>query len=419
MPTAYPAGSHHHALQQHHICVLSDTYPPEVNGVALTLARLVDGLKVCGHAVSVVCPRQWSADGTRGGRDPEMTLVRGVPLPGYKGLHVGLPAGGLLRECWRQHRPDVVYVATEGALGWSAVRTAQRLGIPVLSGFHTNFHSYSRHYRAGWLQHLVALYLRWFHNRTTGTLVPSIDLRDRLHACGFKNVSVLGRGVDSQLFTPARRCQALRETWGVSEHDLVVLYVGRVAPEKNLGLAIAAYRAMQANSKSIKFVIVGDGPQRAMLQKDHPDLLFCGVHRGEQLARHYASADVFLFPSDTETFGNVTVEAMASGLVVVAYDYAAAHMHITHGKTGVLVPYGDPEAFVATATDLAREPQALPRMRCQAREYAATLGWQCVVQQFEMLLTGVLAKPRTAYSRRLQLVSATSVGVGRGVNTRQ
>jgi glycosyltransferase involved in cell wall biosynthesis len=177
---------------------------------------------------------------------------------------------------------------------------------------------------------------------------------------------------------------------------------------------------MQRCNKEVKFVIVGDGPQRAMLQKDHPDLLFCGVHRGEQLARHYASADVFLFPSDTETFGNVTVEAMASGLVVVAYDYAAAGMHITHGETGVLVPYGEAEAFVTTATDLAREPQSLPRMRRQAREYVATLGWQSVVQQFEMLLTGVLAKPRTAYSRRrVQLLSATSVDVGRGVNTQQ
>ena len=420
MPTTYPAGSHHHALQQRHICVVTDTYPPEVNGVALTLARLVDGLKVCGHAVSVVCPRQWIADRPSCGRDPTVTLVRGVPLPGYKGLHVGLPAGGLLHDCWTEDRPDVVYVATEGPLGWSAVRTAQRLEIPVLSGFHTNFHSYSRHYRAGWLQHWVALYLRWFHNRTTGTLVPSIDLRDRLHARGFKNVSVLGRGVDSELFTPARRCRALRETWGVSEHDLVVLYVGRLAPEKNLGLAIAAYRSMQRCNKGVKFVTVGDGPQRAVLQKDHPDLLFCGVHRGEQLARHYASADVFLFPSDTETFGNVTVEAMASGLVVLAYDYAAAGMHITHGETGVLVPYGEAEAFVTTATNLAREPQSLPRMRCQAREYVATLGWQCVVQRFETLLTGVLTKPRTAYSRqRVQAVSPTSVGVGRGVNTRQ
>jgi glycosyltransferase involved in cell wall biosynthesis len=168
--------------------------------------------------------------------------------------------------------------------------------------------------------------------------VPSFELHDRLQAIGLKNVSVLGRGVDRQLFTPERRCAALRHKWGVSDNELVVLSVGRIAPEKNLGLAIAAYHAMQRCSNSMRFVLVGDGPLRVTLQKAHPDLLFCGVHTGEQLARHYASADVFLFPSETETFGNVTLEAMASGLVVVAYNYAAAHMHITHGETGVLVP---------------------------------------------------------------------------------
>ncbi len=337
------------ASEQRHICIVTETYPPEVNGVAMTLAHLVEGLRRQGHAVSVVRPRRQSSDSSSDSGDPKVTVVPGLPIPGYKGVHVGLPARGLLQGCWTQHRPDVVYVATEGPLGWSAVRTAQRLRIPVLSGFHTNFHSYSRHYRLGWLQPLIFHYLCRFHNRTTGTLVPSVDLRDRLQAVGLHNVSVLGRGVDSQLFTPERRCAALRRTWGVSESDLAVLYVGRVAPEKNLGLAVAAYRAMQRCSASMKFIVVGDGPLRAPLQKAHPDLIFCGVHTGEQLARHYASADVFLFPSETETFGNVTLEAMASGLVVVAYNYAAAHMHMTHGETGVLVPYGEPQAFIDAA----------------------------------------------------------------------
>jgi glycosyltransferase involved in cell wall biosynthesis len=289
-----------------------------------------------------------------------------------------------------QHRPEVVYVATEGPLGWSAVRTAQHLGIPVFGGFHTNFHCYSKHYYAGWLQPLIFRYLCWFHHRTRGTLVPSFELHDRLQAMDLKNVSVLGRGVDSQLFTPERRCAALRHKWGVSDNELVVLYVGRIAPEKNLGLAIAAYRAMQRCSNAVKFIIVGDGPLRITLQKAHPDLLFCGVHTGEQLARHYASADVFLFPSETETFGNVTLEAMASGLGVVAYNYAAAHMHITHGETGVLVPYGASQAFVDAAARLARAPQSLQQLRRQARAYVATIDWQGVVEQFTTLLTGAL-----------------------------
>jgi glycosyltransferase involved in cell wall biosynthesis len=286
----------------------------------------------------------------------------------------------------------VVYVATEGPLGWSAVRTAQRLGIPAFSGFHTNFHSYSKHYHTGWLQPLIFRYLCRFHNRTTGTLVPSDDLHDHLQAVGVKNVTILGRGVDSQLFTPARRCAALRHSWGVSENALVVLYVGRVAPEKNLGLAVEAYRAMQCSSHAMKFVLVGDGPLRASLQKDHPDLIFCGVHTGKELARHYASADVFLFPSETETFGNVTLEAMASGLVVVAYNYAAARMHITPGETGVLVPYGKPQAFVDAAARLARAPQSLPQIRRQARAYGAAIDWQQVVERFATLLTSALSE---------------------------
>src|SRR5580658_319118 len=266
------------------ICVVTETYPPEINGVAFTLAHLVKGLLGLGHAVSVVRPFQWALDSFGGDDHSAVTLVRGLPLPGYKGLQFGLPAGGVLRRCWTRHRPDVVYVATEGPLGWSAVRIAQCLGIPVLTGFHTNYHSYSRHYRVGWLQRLVFRYLCGFHNRSTGTLVPSMDLRDRLQARGFKNVSVLGRGVDSQLFAPEHRSRELRRDWGLSDTDLAVVYVGRIAPEKNLGLAVDAYRAMKRFSASLKFVIIGDGPLRASLQNEHSDLIFLGTHTGERLA---------------------------------------------------------------------------------------------------------------------------------------
>jgi len=388
--------SRHDAANRRHICIVTETYPPEINGVALTLAQLVDGLGQQGHTVSIVRPRQQSVDGPSRSHDPAVTLVPGLPLPGYKGLHVGLPASGVLRRCWTRHRPDVVYVATEGPLGWSAVRATQRLGIPVFSGFHTNFDSYSEHYHLGWLRFLILRYLCGFHNRTIGTIVASADLRDRLQTIGLKNVSVLGRGVDSRLFSPERRSSALRRMWRASHSDLVVLYVGRIAPEKNLGLAIESYRAMQRVNNAVKFVIVGDGPLRAALQKKHPDLIFCGLHTGEELAKRYASADVFLFPSETETFGNVTLEAMASGLVVIAYDYAAARINITHGATGMLVPYGDSQAFVGAAGKLARDPQSLAKIRWQARTHAASLDWQRVVDRFATLLTGALDQHDTA-----------------------
>jgi glycosyltransferase involved in cell wall biosynthesis len=343
-------------------------------------------LLALGHVVSLVRPRQRLSD--RPGRcyDYQAILVRGLPLPGYKGLQFGLPAGRLLRNRWAQHRPDVVYVATEGPLGWSAVCNTRRLGIPALSGFHTNYHAYSKHYRLGWLQDLVFRYLRTFHNRTAGTLVASGDLRGRLRELGFKNVNVLGRGVDNRLFAPERRCAELRTNWGLSDDGLAILYVGRLAPEKNVRLAIDAYRAIRCCNTAAKFILVGDGPIRATLQRKHPDLIFAGLQTGEELARHYASADIFLFPSETETFGNVTLEAMASGLVVIAYDYAAAKIHIRHRETGVLVPYAESKTFIDTAAGLALEHQSLHRIRRQAREYATSIDWLRVVKTFDSLL---------------------------------
>lgn len=386
-PASVRIESPQRAFQPRHISIVSETYPPEINGVALTLSHLVKGLRTRGHTVSVVRPRQRLADGAGGHRDSAVTLVHGLPLPGSGGMQFGLPAGRALRRAWARHRPDVVYVATEGPLGWSTLSSARRLGIPVVSGFHTNFHSYSTHYRVGWLQPLVFRYLRGFHNRTHGTLVPSVDQRDRLYTLGVRNVSVLGRGVDSHRFTPARRCAELRAQWGVTEHDLVVLSVGRLAPEKNVPLAITAYHAMRRRGGAVKCVIVGDGPLRASLQTAHPDLIFCGLQTGEQLAIHYASADIFLFPSETETFGNVTLEAMASGLVVLAYNYAAARQHIRHGETGILAPYGDATAFVDSAATLVREPCSLLRIRRQAREHIVAFDWSSVVERFAELLT--------------------------------
>jgi glycosyltransferase involved in cell wall biosynthesis len=371
-----------------HVCVVTETYPPEINGVALTLARLVDGLRAREHAISIVRPRQ-RPDRVDEASDPDLTLVRGLPLPGYSGLRMGLPAGAMLTARWASRPPDVVYVATEGPLGWSAVRTACRLGVPVLSGFHTNFHGYAKHYHARWLEGLVARYLRGFHNRTRGTLVPTADLLDELVALGFENLRVLGRGVDGRLFHPGRRSTALRSAWGVSETAPVALYVGRVAAEKNVGLAIEAYRAMRRACSSLRGVVVGEGPLRAALQQAHPELLFCGALTGEELAVHYASADVFLFPSETETFGNVTLEALASGLAVVAYDYAAARLHVAHGRAGLLVPYGDRRTFVETAAALVRAPEPLAWMRRQARDSVSHLDWDQVVERFETFLEEV------------------------------
>jgi glycosyltransferase involved in cell wall biosynthesis len=179
----------------------------------------------------------------------------------------------------------------------------------------------------------------------------------------------------------------------VGEGEVAVLYVGRVATEKNLRLAVATYHVMQQYCNSVKFIIIGDGPLRATLQKEHPDIRFCESLTGERLATHYASADILLFPS-TETFGNITLEALASGLAVVAFDYAAARMHIVQGKTGILVPHGDAGGFVAAAAQLVREPQLLDTIRQHARTAVATVDWQRTVERFETLLVNTHAQHR-------------------------
>jgi glycosyltransferase involved in cell wall biosynthesis len=381
----------HSNFTQQHICVVTETYPPEINGVAITLSRLVNGLRARGNRVSVVHPRQRNVTLDSAFDDVQ---VRGLPLPGYHGLQFGMPAGRLLKQAWSQHRPAAVYVATEGPLGWSAVRTAQSVGIPAVSGFHTNFHSYCKHYGVGWLQNLALRYLRWFHNQTERTLVSNEELRTQLEDAGFCNVGVIERGVDSQLFTPQRRCTELRREWELSEDDLVLIYVGRIAAEKNLAVAVEAYRTIKRSNDRIKFVLVGDGPLRRSLQKENPDLIFAGMRMGEELGKYYASADVFLFPSETETFGNVSLEAMASGLAVVAYNYACAKLHITHGETGILVRFGDANSFVALACALVREPRDITRIRQQARQYVSYLGWERVVERFEAMLLSATKQGR-------------------------
>lgn len=365
-----------------HITLITETFPPEINGVANTLGRLSEGLRQRGHRVELVRPRQ---NGDEMPGDENLLLCRGWPLPGYPGLQWGHSSVHKLLRRWRRQRPDVLYIATEGPMGLSALRAARRLGIAVVSGFHTNFHQYSSTYGLGLLTRLLTHYLRWFHSRTQLTLVPSVSQRMELERRGFERLALLSRGVDSQLFNPARRSMALRESWGLASDDIALLHVGRLAPEKNLGLLKRSLDALRSAypQRRMKLIVVGDGPQRAALEQQLPDAIFCGTQRGETLAAHYASGDMFLFPSLTETFGNVVLEGLASGLAVVAYDEAAAAQHIRHGHNGALAMPGDEAAFIDAAGWLLEDSEALRRVRLNARQHASRQGWALIIEQFE------------------------------------
>lgn len=366
------------------IAVVTETWAPEINGVAMTLGQLVSRLQQRGHRLQLVRPAR---PGERRCSTEELVRVSGMAIPGYRELRFGLPAAGALKRAWQLYRPDVIYVATEGPLGWSAIRTAERLGIPAVSGFHTQFHQYSGYYGAAWLQPLIYGYLKSLHNRTACTLVPTEAMRLGMMS-EFDNVRVLGRGIDTALFNPRHRCEKLRREWGAGEGGSVFLYVGRLAREKNIDTVLRTFLRLRHGNERARLVLVGHGPDYQRLYERHEGVIFVGSRVGEDLARHYASADAFLFPSQSETFGNVVLEAMASGLAVVAYDEAAAGIHICHGENGLLAESGDIATFLRHSSTLLNNHAYRGELGRAARRSMEGISWETVTDEFARVLGG-------------------------------
>lgn len=366
-----------------HVALVTETWPPEVNGVAMTLSRMLYGLRERDWRVTLVHPRQRAK--TQQDTLDHLT-VPGFPIPGYSGLRFGMPMARTLYKHWQANRPDVVHIATQGPLGWAALKAAHRLSLPVTTSYHTNFHQYCRHYGLGFARGFVQRYLRQFHNQSRCTMTPSETLSAMLQHEGYRNVVTVGRGVDSALFSPQRRDSALRAQWGLLDGDIGVIHVGRLAAEKNLQGVVEAYKHIRQIQPRAKMVWVGDGPQRASLQKSYPDHIFAGQQTGEALAKHYASADLFLFASLTETFGNVVLEAMSCGLAVVAYRYAAAGSYIHDNKNGLLADYADAHAFNRQAATLATQPHRIALLGQAAHHTLQEQSWSAVCDQFESLL---------------------------------
>lgn len=364
------------------VTVVTETFYPEINGVANTLRFLVEGLKKQGIAIQIIRPKQSREDKSSNGHEADLVTVAGLPIPGYKQLKFGLPMRRKISRALKRFNSDVMYVATEGPLGLAALRAAKRKDLPVLSGFHTNFHEYFEHYHLAWLKSLVFRYLRAFHNATAGTLVPTKFLVDELREKGFRRLDIMARGVDSKLFSPIHRSVSLRQEWNVREPDPVLIYVGRIAHEKNINLAFESFEAFKKINPSAKMVLVGDGPMRQSLENSYPEAIFCGELRGQILAEHYASADIFLFPSLTDTYGNVVLEAMASGLHVLAFDYAAAGTLIIPEQNGSLAKFGDDTAFIEQMKNMASTWKQGDPLRSKARLTSQNLSWDGISEQF-------------------------------------
>jgi glycosyltransferase involved in cell wall biosynthesis len=368
---------------------VTDTFVPDINGVAISLGRLCAGLRERGHRVEII------RSGKAGGAFE--TCVTSWPLPGYWEIKVGAPWPGELYRRWKRNRPDIIYVAIESPLGFSAVAAARRLGIPVVGGFHTNFCEYLQKYGANSIGKLVWNYQKWFHDRLDRTLAPSPDAREKLIRAGFTKTTVLGRGVDTNLFSPKKRSETLRQEFGVKDGAPVALVVGRVAAEKNIELALRAFTEMRKFCPDLVCRVIGDGPVRAKLKRNYPEVQFPGYLTGEALASCYASADIMLFPSETETFGNVLLEGMSSGLAVLSYDYAAAAWHGKHGDNILKVPKGDESAFIETSVQLL-DPSTRTELGEGARRTSETLTWAKVVAELEHVFRDIVINAKSPAS---------------------
>lgn len=381
------------------LTLVTETFPPEVNGVARTLGRWAETMSLRGHAVDVIRPRRPAE------REREDS-VWPLPVPFYPQVRLGLALPHSVLRRLRAHQAELVHVATEGPLGLAALLAGRWRRLPIASSFHTNFDHYLSHYGlAGW-EWCAQTYLRWFHNRTSVTLVPSRATRERLVAAGFRNVRVWSRGVDSDLFHPRRRDNRLRTELGMAPNDVLVLYVGRLAWEKNLDVLLSAFAQVSQRFDSghgprLKLALVGDGPLLSDLRRRAgQDVVLPGLKVGEELARWYASADIFAFPSRSETFGNVILEAQASGLPVLAFRYPATEERITHGRDGLLLA-NDADLAAAMAV-LSREPDKRRRLQLAARQTAQRQSWEPIFDDLEAEYAALVAAAQ-ARQRRCQL----------------
>ena len=354
------------------ISLVTDTYLPEINGVTTVLARMRHGLRDRGHQVQVIAPRY-----PHPGPDDEGIARRAsIPFPGYPAVRLSWPWPGRVPAALDAHRPDLVHVVTEGPIGAIGRRWALANGVPLVTSFHTDFPRYAARYLGAWAVGPVRRHLRRFHAPAAHTQTPSAATRDELLALGVPRPVVWGRGVDSRVFTPGRRSERRRAAAGVAGR-LVVLHVGRLAVEKDVATMTSAFRLLHARfGRRLAFWVAGDGPKAGEVRAALPFAAHAGFLARESLAELYADADLFLFPSPTETCGLVALEAMSAGLPVVAADQGGVGENVRPGINGMLVRAGDPAAFADGVADLVAEPAQRLAMAQAARAFAVARDWE-------------------------------------------
>jgi glycosyltransferase involved in cell wall biosynthesis len=356
------------------LALFTDTYAPQVNGVARTLQRLAEVVTARGGAVRV-----FTTDDPEGGDAEHVVRFPGRAFWAYPQLRLAWPPREAVRRAVSVFAPTLVHVATEFGVGLAGRRVAHDLGLPLVTSYHTNFTSYAEHYHLGFLAQPGWQYLKWFHGGAARTFCPTHAIRRELEGRGFANVALWSRGVDGARFAPAYRSAALRAQLGADNDTVVVGYIGRLALEKGLPVAVEAMRqVMAAHPGRVRFLVGGDGPYEEAMRAIAPaGTTFLGRLEGTALSEAFASCDLFLFPSTTDTFGNVLLEAMASGVPVMGADVGPTRELLAPGR-GWLVPPGDARALAERIAAVVSDPDAMREAAARAFAFAATQRWEAV-----------------------------------------
>ncbi|HEY4218802.1 MAG TPA: glycosyltransferase family 1 protein [Gemmatimonadaceae bacterium] len=383
----------------------TDTYPPQVNGVSIVTALSIAGLRARGWECAIVAP-QYPSTLPRGAANPvlldEATVsVPSVAFPPYPDIRLAAPSYGTVTRAVRRFVPDIVHSATEFMIGRLGQIAAARAGIVQLSSYHTDFSRYTTAYGVPWMRGTVSRYIARFHRRSARVYTPSAPARNDLRLLGVEDVEVWGRGVNTAAFAPDRRSDALRAAYGLG-NTVIFLHVGRLAAEKNVEVIVRAFAQARAAlpAGAARLIIAGAGPEEETLRAlAGPDVLFLGVlDRQRSLPRLYASADAFLFSSLTETLGLVVLEAMASGVPVIATPAGGVADHLRDDVNGIAVPPSDVDKMAAAIVALTLDAQRRTRLAEGARATALQLDWESELDRLDASYRSVLE--RASHSSR-------------------
>jgi glycosyltransferase involved in cell wall biosynthesis len=346
------------------------------DGATQALSRLVRHLREDRHAqVRIYAPTAPEAPAVEG-----LSPIPSVALPGRPEYRLGLGLTPALRRDVEDFAPDVVHVATPDIVGFQAQRLARRMDRPMVASLHTRFETYLTYYGLGFLEPVMEQRLLEFYGRCDQVLVPTLATASWLRRSGVgAKVRIWSRGVDRIQFHPCRRDPAWRQSQGLDADDMAVLFFGRVVLEKGLGVFADAFDRLKAGRRDVRALIVGDGPARAWMAQRLPEAVFTGFLGGTDLARAVASADVLLNPSATEAFGNVNLEAMASGLPVICADVPSSRFLVRHEETGLLCPPADAAAYADALRRMAARPAWRSRLGAAARTASRAFSWDAAL----------------------------------------